>query len=90
MFADALTIDKSRHFSGVFKWEETRSLKATHFLLVPRSINLLQLAVDMVVTRLFTRITIVLTNNLFTGYIAKNGGVIGKGNYAIMLTLNNY
>lgn len=34
--------------------------------------------------------TIVLTNNLFTGYIAKNGGVIGKGNYAIMLTLNNY
>lgn len=86
MFADALTIDKSRHFSGVFKWEETRSLKATHFLLVPRSINLLQLAVDMVVTTL----TIVLTNNLFTGYIAKNGGVIGKGNYAIMLTLNNY
>lgn len=83
MFADALTIDKSRHFSGVFKWEETRSLKATHFLLVHRSIYLLQMAVDVVITKLIYKDNYRFNSQLVYRLHCQNGDVIGKGNYAI-------
>lgn len=83
MFADALTIDKSRHFSGVFKWEETRSLKATHFLLVPRSIYELQMAVDVVITKLIYKDNYRFNSQLVYRLHCQNGDVIGKGNYAI-------
>lgn len=89
MFADALTIDKSRHFPGVFKWEETRSLKGTHFLLVRDQSKLLQLAVD-IITKLIYKDNYRFNTQLVYRVHCQNGDVIGKGNYAIMLTLDNY